>query len=122
MTISPLAQPFPDMSPVAGVRLAVARAGYKAWDRADLTLAELAPGTSVAGVLTRSKCPSPEVDWCRSALPQGRARVLVVNAGNSNAFTGKAGEAAVQAVISAAITAFDCPPDQVFVASTGVIG
>ncbi|HPU14895.1 MAG TPA: bifunctional ornithine acetyltransferase/N-acetylglutamate synthase, partial [Polymorphobacter sp.] len=122
MTISPLAQPFPAMPPVAGVRLAVARAGYKAWDRADLTLAELAPGTSVAGVLTRSKCPSPEVDWCRSALLQGRARVLVVNAGNSNAFTGKAGEAAVQAVVSAAITAFDCPPAQVFVASTGVIG
>ncbi len=122
MTISPLAQPFPEMPPVAGVRLAVARAGYKAWDRADLTLAELAPGTSVAGVTTKSKCPSPEVDWCRSALPQGRARVLVVNAGNSNAFTGKAGEAAVQAVVSAAVTAFDCPPAQVFVASTGVIG
>ena len=123
MTRSPLAPAaFPAMSPVAGVRLSVARAGYKAWDRADLTLAQFDPGTTVAGVLTRSRCPSPEVDWCRAQLPHGRARVLVVNAGNSNAFTGKAGEAAVQAVVSAAITAFDCPPNQIFVASTGVIG
>jgi glutamate N-acetyltransferase/amino-acid N-acetyltransferase len=120
---SPLAPDhFPDLPDVAGVRLAVARAGYKAWDRTDLMLAELAPGTSVAGVLTRSKCPSPEVDWCRQALAGGRARALVVNAGNSNAFTGARGAAAVRAVVETAAAAADCADAEVFVASTGVIG
>ena len=64
-SISPLALPFPDMPPIAGVTLRVARARYKTWDRCDLTFAELAPGTTVAGVLTQSRCPSPEVEWCR---------------------------------------------------------
>lgn len=123
LTRSPLAPArFPDLPDVAGVRLAVARAGYKAWDRTDLTLAELAPGTAVAGVLTRSKCPSPEVDWCRQALAGGRARALVVNAGNSNAFTGGRGKAAVQAVLDSAREALACTEREVFVASTGVIG
>ena len=122
MTISPLAQPFPAIPPIAGVRLAVACAGYKAWTRHDLTLAELAPGTSVAGVLTQSKCPSPEVDWCRSALAGGRARVLVVNAGNSNAFTGGRGRDAVATVVDTAVAAFGCAESAVFIASTGVIG
>jgi glutamate N-acetyltransferase/amino-acid N-acetyltransferase len=120
---SPLAPArFPDLPDVAGVRLAVARAGYKAWDRTDLTLAEFAPGTTVAGVTTRSKCPSPEVDWCRKALPKGSARALVVSAGNSNAFTGGKGIAAVQGVLDAATSAIGCAADEVFVASTGVIG
>ncbi len=123
MTRSPLAPAcFPDVPQIAGVRLAVARAGYKAWERTDLTLAELAPGTAVAGVLTQSKCPSPEVDWCRKALEQGRARALVVNAGNSNAFTGGKGEAAVKGIVEAASAALGCGPNEVFVASTGVIG
>jgi len=121
-TPSPLALPFPDMPPVAGVELRVARAGYKAWDRADLTLATLAPGTAVAGVLTRSRCPSPEVDWCRRALVLGQARALVVNAGNSNAFTGAAGRAAVEAIAARVAGASGCLPSDVFVASTGVIG
>jgi len=120
---SPLAPArFPDLPDVAGVRLAVARAGYKAWERTDLTLAEFAPGTTVAGVTTRSKCPSPEVDWCRTALKGGSARALVVNAGNSNAFTGGKGAAAVQGVLAAATEAVGCAADEVFVASTGVIG
>ena len=120
---SPLApERFPDLPDIAGVRLAVSRAGYKAWERTDLTLAAFDPGTSVAGVLTRSKCPSPEVDWCRKALAGGSARVLVVNAGNSNAFTGGKGTAAVGAIITAACTALGCTAEQVFVASTGVIG
>ena len=123
MTRSPLAPAaFPAMSPVAGVRLSVARAGYKAWDRADLTLAQFDPGTTVAGVLTRSRCPSPEVDWCRAQLPHGRARVLVVNAGNSNAFTGARGAAAVAGIVAAAQAATGCTAHEIFVASTGVIG
>ncbi|TCP32892.1 bifunctional glutamate N-acetyltransferase/amino-acid acetyltransferase ArgJ [Sphingomonas sp. BK235] len=121
-SISPLATPFPDMASVAGVTLRVARAHYKTWDRTDLTLAELAPGTTVAGVLTRSKCPSPEVEWCRAALVLGQARALVVNAGNSNAFTGHRGRAAVEAIAAQAAAQLGCQPSDVFVASTGVIG
>jgi len=123
MPRSPLAPPvFPDLPPIAGVRLAVARAGYKAWDRADLLLARFSAGTTVAGVLTRSACPSPEVDWCRGALPFASARALVVNAGNANAFTGARGTAATARVVAAARKATGCAAHEVFVASTGVIG
>ena len=123
MSRSPLAPArFPDLPPVAGVELRTARAGYKAWDRDDLTLALLPPGTSVAGVLTRSACPSPEVEWCRKALVLGTARALVVNAGNSNAFTGQRGRAAVEAVTARVAGAIGAQPSDIFVASTGVIG
>jgi glutamate N-acetyltransferase/amino-acid N-acetyltransferase len=122
MTVSPLARPFPAMPAVPGVRVAVARARYKTWDRADLTYVALDEGTAVAGVTTRSKCPSPEVEWCRAALPLGRARALVVNAGNSNAFTGNRGRAAVEAIAARVAGATGCQPSDVFVASTGVIG
>ncbi|OQW45806.1 MAG: bifunctional ornithine acetyltransferase/N-acetylglutamate synthase [Proteobacteria bacterium SG_bin6] len=119
---SPLARPFPALPRIGGVALRVSRAGYKPWERADLTLATLAEGTSVAGVLTRSRCPSPEVEWCRSALPLGRARALVVNAGNANAFTGNRGRAAVEAIAARVARELGCQPSDVFVASTGVIG
>ncbi len=120
--ISPLALPFPEMPPIAGVTLRVARARYKEWDRCDLTFAEFAPGTTIAGVTTQSKCPSPEVEWCRAALVLGQARALVVNAGNSNAFTGHRGRAAVEAIAAQAAATLDCRPSDVFIASTGVIG
>ncbi len=119
---SPLALPFPALPVIPGVTTRVARARYKAWDRCDLTYVELAPGTAVAGVLTSSKCPSPEVEWCRKALPLGTARALVVNAGNSNAFTGNRGRAAVEAIAARAAAHIGCQPSDVFVASTGVIG
>ena len=122
MTVSPLARPFPALGAIAGVRLGVATAGYKRWVRADVTLVELAPGTVVAGVLTRSKCPSPEVELCRARLAGGRARGLVVNAGNSNAFTGMTGRAAAQAQTDAAAALLGCDASEVFAASTGVIG
>lgn len=122
MTASPLARPFPDLPPVAGVEIRVARAGYKDWGRADLTFATLAEGTTVAGVLTQSRCPSPEVEWCRKALVLGRARALVVNAGNSNAFTGNRGREAVEAIAARVAGELGCQPSDVFVASTGVIG
>lgn len=118
---SPLAQPFPALPAIDGVTLRVARAQYK-WDRTDLTFVTLPEGTSVAGVLTTSKCPSPEVEWCRQALVLGQARALVVNAGNSNAFTGHRGRAAVEAIAARTATAMECQPSDVFVASTGVIG
>ncbi|WP_336868443.1 bifunctional glutamate N-acetyltransferase/amino-acid acetyltransferase ArgJ [Sphingomonas sanguinis] len=119
---SPLAQPFPALPAIDGVTLRVARAQYKKWDRTDLTFVTLPEGTSVAGVLTTSKCPSPEVEWCRQALVLGQARALVVNAGNSNAFTGHRGRAAVEAIAARAAASVGCQPSDIFVASTGVIG
>ncbi|RYE01753.1 MAG: bifunctional glutamate N-acetyltransferase/amino-acid acetyltransferase ArgJ [Sphingomonadales bacterium] len=119
---SPLALPFPAMPEIPGVTPRVARARYKTWDRCDLTFVTLDPGTAVAGVLTQSKCPSPEVEWCRKALVLGHARALVVNAGNSNAFTGNRGRAAVEAIAARAAGHLGCEPSDIFVASTGVIG
>lgn len=123
LTRSPLAPAtFPALPAVAGVACRVARAGYKAWDRADLTLITLDEGSAVAGVTTQSRCASPEVECCRAHLPQGRARAMIVNAGNSNAFTGDQGRAAVEMLVSKVAAELDCPVEQVFPASTGVIG
>ncbi|WP_309623845.1 bifunctional glutamate N-acetyltransferase/amino-acid acetyltransferase ArgJ [Novosphingobium sp.] len=123
---SPLAQPFPAMPPIAGVTLRVARAGYKDWakghERCDLTYADLAEGTAVAGVFTRNVCCSSEVELGRANLAQGRARALVVNAGNSNAFTGYRGREAVEAIMAQVAGRLGCAQEQVFVCSTGVIG
>ena len=107
---------------MAGVSCRIARARYKDWDRCDLTFVELAAGTAVAGVLTNSKCPSPEVEYCREALKGGKARGLVVNAGNANAFTGARGMAAVQKIVSLASAHLGCTEAEIFVSSTGVIG
>lgn len=123
MERSPLAPAaFPALPDIAGVTPRVARARYKNWDRCDLTFVTLDEGTSVAGVLTQSKCPSPEVEWCRQALVLGRARAMVVNAGNSNAFTGNRGRAAVEAIAARTAAHLGCQPSDVFVSSTGVIG
>ncbi|MFW2351373.1 bifunctional glutamate N-acetyltransferase/amino-acid acetyltransferase ArgJ [Qipengyuania sp.] len=119
---SPLARPFPQMPPIAGVTLRVARAGYKAWDRADLTFVELAEGTSVAGVFTTSACASSEVEMGREQVKQGHARALIVNAGNSNAFTGQRGREAVEQIVGQVSGALHCGSEEVFVSSTGVIG
>jgi glutamate N-acetyltransferase/amino-acid N-acetyltransferase len=122
-TVSPLAPAhFPDMPPVAGVKLATAAAGIRYPGRVDVLLALLDEGTSVAGVFTRSKCPSAPVDWCRAQLKGGKARVLVVNSGNANAFTGKSGRAATNLTGKLAAAATGCKPSAVFLASTGVIG
>ncbi len=119
---SPLAQPFPDIPTIAGVTLRVARAGYKDWGRCDLTLVDLVSGTAVAGVFTRNVCCSSEVELGREAVTHGFARALVVNAGNSNAFTGHRGREAVEAIMDQVAAHFSCPREQVFVSSTGVIG
>jgi glutamate N-acetyltransferase/amino-acid N-acetyltransferase len=121
--VSPLAPAqFPDMPPVAGVRLATAAAGIRYPGRTDVLLALFEPGTAVAGVFTRSKCPSAPVDWCRAHLRRGAARALVVNSGNANAFTGKSGRAATGLTAAIAAAAAACKPADVFLASTGVIG
>lgn len=122
MPRSPLATPFPALPPIAGVTIRAARAQYKTWDRCDLTFVTLDEGTAVAGVTTTSKCPSPEVEWCRDALVLGKARALVVNAGNSNAFTGNRGRAAVEAIAARVAGHLGCQPSDVFISSTGVIG
>src|SRR6267142_1267704 len=94
-SVSPLApKHVPAMPDVAGMRLATGAAGIKYQGRTDVLLALFDKGTSVAGVLTRSKCPSAPVEWCRARLKGGRARALVVNSGNANAFTGKTGREA----------------------------
>ena len=120
--VSPLASPFPALPAIAGVSPRVARAGYKAWDRCDMTFVELAEGTSVAGVFTRNVCCSAEVDFGREAVAQGKARALVVNAGNSNAFTGQRGREAVEQILERVADRLDCTMNEVFVSSTGVIG
>ena len=120
--VSPLAISLPELPPVAGVRLGSAAAGIRYTGRPDLFLAEFAPGTTVAGVFTRNRCPGAPIDWCRAALPGGTARGLVVNAGNANVFTGAAGRAATRSTAQAAAALIGCAPTEVFLASTGVIG
>ncbi|MEP7221125.1 MAG: bifunctional glutamate N-acetyltransferase/amino-acid acetyltransferase ArgJ [Novosphingobium sp.] len=120
--ISPLAVPFPALPMIAGVTPHVVRAGYKDWGRCDLTYVELAEGTAVAGVFTRNVCCSSEVELGREAVRQGRARALVVNAGNSNAFTGYRGREAVEAITAQVSSHLGCAAGEVFVSSTGVIG
>jgi glutamate N-acetyltransferase/amino-acid N-acetyltransferase len=122
-TISPLApKNVPDMPAIAGVRLATAAAGIRYQGRTDVMLALFEAGTSVAGVFTRSKCPSAPVEWCRARIKAGRARALVVNSGNANAFTGKTGRAACAFTAKVAAAAAGCKIAEVFLASTGVIG
>lgn len=119
---SPLALPFPAIPPIEGVTLRVARARYKEWDRCDLTFAELAEGTTVAGVFTKNVCCSSEVELGRERARLGSARALVVNAGNSNAFTGYRGREAVEQIMAQVAHHLGCEPSEVFVSSTGVIG
>jgi glutamate N-acetyltransferase/amino-acid N-acetyltransferase len=110
------------MPPVPGVRLATAAAGIRHAGRTDVLLVLLDRSTAVAGVFTRSKCPSAPVDWCRARMRRGAARALVVNSGNANAFTGKSGRAATELTAKLASGAAGCEPDDVLLASTGVIG
>jgi glutamate N-acetyltransferase/amino-acid N-acetyltransferase len=122
-SISPLApKRVPDLPATAGVRLATAQAGIRYKNRTDVLLALFEPGTTVAGVFTRSKCPSAPVEWCRANLKGGKARALVVNSGNANAFTGKTGRAATKLTAAIAAKAAGCKPSEIFLASTGVIG
>jgi len=121
--VSPLApQTIAELAPIKGVRLAALACGLRYQGRDDLMLAELAPGTTVAGVFTRSLTASAPVLWCRHALTGGKARLLVVNSGNSNAFTGRAGVASVSRTVASAAAAIGCTETEIFVASTGTIG
>ena len=120
---SPLAPAnFPALPTVAGVRFATLDAQLRYRDRDDLALIEVAPGSTVAGVFTRSSTAGHPVVWCREILSAGRARAVIVNAGNANVFRGAEGDAAVRAEAEAVAAALDCGTAEVFVASTGVIG
>jgi glutamate N-acetyltransferase/amino-acid N-acetyltransferase len=120
---SPLAPAaFPSLPAIGGVRFAAAEAGIKYRNRRDVLLAVFDKGTTVAGVFTRSKCPSAPVDWCRAALKGGKARALLVNSGNANAFTGKRGRETAKMSAAMAARVVGCRPREVFLASTGVIG
>ena len=113
---------LPEVPQVPGVRLAACEAGIRYANRTDLMMAVLDAGTTVAGVLTRSKTSSAPVLWCRKNLEKGKARALVVNSGNANTFTGKKGADATRMTAEAAAAAVGCAPDEVYVSSTGVIG
>jgi len=124
-TISPLAPgSFPSLPPLAGVAIGTHAGSLRYSGRDDLFVAELAEGTSVAGVFTTSLCPSAPVDWCKQILAEGNrtARAVVCNAGNANAFTGAAGEASVRLTAETIAGRLGILPDEVLVASTGVIG
>jgi len=120
---SPLAPDrFPDMPEVPGVRLAAAACGIRYKGRTDVMLAVIEPGATVAGVFTRSAMASAPVDWCRAGLKGGKARAIVVNSGNSNAFTGRKGVESVRMTARATAKLIGCKASEVFIASTGVIG
>ena len=121
--VSPLAPTdVPAMPDIAGVKLATAAAGIRYKGRTDVLLAVMDKGTTVAGVFTKSKCPSAPVEWCRAKLKRGAARALVVNSGNANAFTGKTGKQSTALTAQIAAKAVGCTVNDVFLASTGVIG
>src|SRR5471032_2936742 len=121
--VSPLAPTHvPEMPAIAGMRLDTAQAGIRYANRTDVLLVLFEAGTTVAGVFTKSKCPSAPVEWCRAHLNSGKARALVVNSGNANAFTGKNGRDACKFTAQIAARAIGCKPADIFLASTGVIG
>src|SRR6516165_891949 len=121
--VSPLAPAeFPKLGPIAGVRLAAFACGIRYTGRDDLMLAELAPGSAIAGVFTRSLTAGAPVLWCRECLPGGKVRGIVVNSGNSNVFTGRAGKELVEKTAATAAGLLGCDPRQIFISSTGVIG
>jgi glutamate N-acetyltransferase / amino-acid N-acetyltransferase len=110
------------MPDIKGATPRIAKARYKEWDRCDLTFVELSEGTAVAGITTRNICCSSEVEFCRENIKGGKARALVVNAGNANAFTGYRGREAVEAICAQVAAHLGCSASEVFVCSTGVIG
>jgi glutamate N-acetyltransferase/amino-acid N-acetyltransferase len=121
--ISPLApKTYPALPPIGGVRFGSVAAGVRYAGRTDVMMALFDDPSAVAGVFTRSRCPSAPVDWCRAHLKEGRARALIVNSGNANAFTGGVGAKAVAHVAEAAATTIGARPGEIFMASTGVIG
>ncbi|MBX6375222.1 MAG: bifunctional glutamate N-acetyltransferase/amino-acid acetyltransferase ArgJ [Acetobacteraceae bacterium] len=124
LPVSPLAVPMPDLPPVPGAQLATGMAELRYRAREDVMIMTFPQGTTVAGVFTRNRCPGAPVDWCRTALARarGKARGLVVTAGNANVFTGRAGRETCEATAAVMAELLGCKPREIFLASTGVIG
>ncbi|MBC8131116.1 MAG: bifunctional glutamate N-acetyltransferase/amino-acid acetyltransferase ArgJ [Rhizobiaceae bacterium] len=121
--VSPLAPvETADMPEIEGLRIATAAAGIKYKGRTDVMMMVCDEPASVAGVFTRSKCPSAPVDLCRENVKGGSLRAIVVNSGNANAFTGRKGRETTAMTAVAASEAVSCKTSEVFLASTGVIG
>ena len=125
--VSPLAPAsFPTLPRIAGVEFSAVEAGIKYQNRKDVMLVRLAPGTAMAGAFTRSSTRSACVRDCQDKLAAkvigDVGAAIVVNSGNSNAFTGKVGDEAVTAVTGGVAAALGLPATRVFSSSTGVIG
>ncbi|QNT79058.1 bifunctional glutamate N-acetyltransferase/amino-acid acetyltransferase ArgJ [Entomobacter blattae] len=124
LPVSPLAKPLPPLHAVPGVKLGAYEANIRYKNRLDLVMFQFESSTQVAGVFTKNLCPGAPIDWCRNALQVtgGTARALVVNAGNANVFTGQAGKITTQETAEAAAKLVGCRPEEILLASTGVIG
>ncbi|PZU82551.1 MAG: bifunctional ornithine acetyltransferase/N-acetylglutamate synthase [Shinella sp.] len=121
--VSPLApKSYVEMPVIRGVSMSTAAAGIKYKNRTDVLLMSFDRLATVAGVFTKSKCPSAPVDFCRSNLGHGVARGVVVNSGNANAFTGVKGQTATELTAKSAAAALGCAENEIYLASTGVIG
>ena len=121
--VSPLAPTsFPIMPEVKGVELYSFSSGIKVSGKLDLLIVKMCANTSVAGVFTNSYTASSNVDYCRSILPFGKARVLVVNSGNANVAVGVNGYEVVTEVVKLCAEKFCCYAEEVYFCSTGVIG
>ena len=107
---------------ISGERLSGDVAGLKDNGPHDLVVAELSPGSTIAGTLTRSRCPGMPVEWTKRQLPGGKVRAIVASSGNSNVFTGNQGRKLVEKTASVVSNLIDCDMSEVFIASTGVIG
>jgi glutamate N-acetyltransferase/amino-acid N-acetyltransferase len=123
--VMPLAGPpvLPEMPPLAGVRIATAESATGYAGRPDMLLAVFDPGTTVAGVLTRSQAPAAPVRWTRERLANGDKPIgLVFNAGNANCYTGAAGHETVRRSAARAAEKLGCRAEEIYVCSTGRIG
>ena len=121
--VSPLAPKlYPELPILDGVKLASIEAGIKYQGRKDLCFMVFEKPAEIAGVFTKSKCPSAPVDWCRKHLSKGKAKAIVINSGNANAFTGEKGLQSTAQTAKLAAEVLDCSEKNIFLASTGVIG
>ena len=123
MTLSPLApSSFPDLPKISGINLATAASGTRYKGRDDILLITLAPNSNVAGVFTKSDTAAAPVRWSQTIAKTGKARAIVTNAGNANAFTGMLGHKAVHDMATGLAAKLKCDATAIMIASTGVIG
>lgn len=114
---------FKDLPSLSGVKIATLRAGIRYENKDDVVLITLPPDSTIAGVFTTSGCPSAPVDWCKTLIKNhSSVRALVINSGNANAFTGKEGYQTVEYIAKQIACALPCRSEEVFIASTGIIG